>query len=279
LTIPRIAASALIHPSANQRHPAGDPEQDEVWLSSGDQVFGMILATDRRQIDLRGRFGQRSFAWSDVRGLYFRRPTLPPRTTEGDHVRIGVRSGIGPEADRLEGTVQSLDDRRLVLRHAVLGEVAIDRAHLAWLTVLFRGRRVELDNGWHHLGRQPVAGLPVRPEGLSLQRTFSLATVPEEASLFLDVTYLNGPGADPALAAALQRGGMRTEVRVNGRVLDYLNRHVEQSVRTPSRLRLPLPRLLLRTGANVVEVRLTPDPETGREEHCGLCALALEIPQ
>jgi hypothetical protein len=279
LSIPRPAIVALTQALANQRHPAGDPEQDEIWLGSGDQVFGTILAADRRQIDLRGRFGQRSFAWSEVRGIYFRRPMLPPRTTEGDHVRIGVRSGLGTEDDLLEGTVQALDTRRLVLRHAVLGEVAIDRARLAWLTWLYYGQRMELDNGLHHLGRQPVAGLPARPEGLSLQRTFALTAVPDEANLVIEVVYLQGPGAGPALAEALPRGGLRTEVLVNGRVLDYLNRHVERSVRTPSRLRLPLPRLFLRTGTNDVEVRQTPDPETGRYENCGVSALAIEIPQ
>jgi hypothetical protein len=279
LAIPHTAVVGLTQPLTNQPHPPGDPEQDEIWLRSGDQVFGTLLEADRQAIELRGRFGRRSFAWSEVRGLFLRRPVLPPQTTAGEHVRLGVRSGLGAEDDQLTGTVQTLDDRRLVLRHAVLGEVAIDRARLSWLSWLFTGRRVELDNGFHHLGRQPVAGLPARPEGLNLRRTFSLATVPEGASLVIEVVHLKGPGTGAATAQALQRGGLRTEVLVNARVLDYLNRHVERSVQGPSRLRLALPRLFLRAGNNEVELRQTPDPETGRYENCGISALAIEIPQ
>jgi hypothetical protein len=261
-------------------HPAGDLEQDEVWLLSGDQVFGHVLRADPSQVTLEGRFGRRSFAWTDVRGIYFREQPPPPATTDGEHVRVWLRSGVGSEEDCLEGLVTALDGRRLRLRHRVLGELDVERARLVRLRRLFAGRRVEIDNGPHHLGRRVVPALHVpRPEGLTLRRTFRLDAVPARARLAVTVTRLAGRADNRDVAAALERGGLCTEVWVNGRLLDYLNRHGQRASDAPRRLLLPLPAAFLRAGDNELEVRLTPDPETGDYADCGLSGLAVEVPR
>jgi hypothetical protein len=262
------------------RHPADDPSQDEVWLLSGDQLFGQLVQADRRTIAWRTQASQHTLAWGDVRGLFLRRETSPPQTTDGEHVRVWLRSGIGQEIDLLEGVLRTLDNRRFTLQHAVLGKLEIDRARLHQLRWLFHGQRIELDNDCHHLGSRDkiVPSLyPPRAEGLSLRRTFRPEAVPREARLVVQVVQLKGP--KDGMAKALERGEPLTEVVVNGQRVDYLNRYVDRPLAEPCRLTLSLPREVLRTGENVVEIRQTPERDTERYDHCGIYGLAVEIPR
>jgi hypothetical protein len=110
------------------QHPPGDPEQDEVWLADGDQLFGQVLRADRRTVDLKGRFGERSLAWPGVRGCFFRKAETPPRPVEGERVRVLLFAPFGGEPDVIEGVVKRRDDKTLTLTHAVLGETVIERA-------------------------------------------------------------------------------------------------------------------------------------------------------
>jgi hypothetical protein len=250
--------------------PPADAEQDAVRLADGDELFGRVLRADRRAVEIEGRFGKRSLSWADVQGCSFRRETVPPRTTEGEHVRVRLRSGLCPEADELEGVVTGLDERRLTLRHALLGDLAIERARLQELRPLFHGKRIELDAGPHHLGPrgQVLPGLrPAHAEGLSWRGSFRLDAVPAEARLVVHVLGLSGAG------------GARTEVVVNGRRVDYLNRQVDRAESGPRRLAVPLPRDALRSGDNAVELLQTADPSSGRPGHCVVSGLALEIPR
>src|SRR5262249_38053595 len=134
--------------------PAGTAPQDEVWLTAGDQIFGRLTRLDRRGLELEGRFGKRTCSWADARGAFPKRPAAGPATTEGAHVRLWLRPAAGSEPDELEGVLHALDDRRLTLRHAALGDLEIDRARLLRLKPLFHGKRIELDNGTHHLGEK-----------------------------------------------------------------------------------------------------------------------------
>src|SRR5262249_58783535 len=119
-----------------RRTPA-DPDQDEVWLRSGDQLLGKLLRADRRTLELEARFGTQSFPWGEVRGIYPRQEPAPQRTTDGEHVEVSLHPGAGPEPDRLAGLVRGLDDRRLLLRHAVLGDLEIPRPYLRKLRCVF----------------------------------------------------------------------------------------------------------------------------------------------
>jgi hypothetical protein len=261
-------------------HRFEEPGRDELWLLHGDQLFGDIVQADRRAIHLRGSFGLRTFAWSEVRGIFLRRPTPAPQTTDGEHVRLWLHSGYGSDFDELEGTLQALDERRLKLHHPVLGELTIDRGRLRELRRLFHGRRIELDDNSHHLGQPGKLVMQLQPpqgEGLTLRRTFRLEEVPHAVCLVLHVVHLRGPG--DGIGAALERGEQRTEVVLNGKVVDYLNRHVERATHQPRRLSLPLSPDALRVGENALELRLTPDRESGRYEHCGISGLRVEMPR
>jgi hypothetical protein len=243
--------------------PAEEEGQDDVWLASGDQLFGQVLRADRRGIDLQAAFGRRSFSWAEVRGVFPQRTPRAPQTTEGEHVRVWLRPAEGTEPDELEAVLVGLDDRRLTLRHPGLGDLEVPRARLQRLRPLFHGRRIELDNGSHRLGSResPVPDARPRAEGPGVRYTFRLDAPPGEARLVLRL--LQREGADT-----------RTDVVLNGRRVEDLGRRAGGVVRRPLWLVVPLPRGGLREGDNVLEVRQA----DGR----GLCAisdLAVEVPQ
>lgn len=116
--------------------PPGEPEQDEVRLSDGDQLFGRIVRADRRRLEIEGKFGKRSLPWTALAGCSFRRPAVPPRPHPRASVRLLVRSGLCPQADVLEGEITSLDERRLTLRHPLLGEWTFERGRVRELRPL-----------------------------------------------------------------------------------------------------------------------------------------------
>jgi hypothetical protein len=270
----------LAVPVSALRQRLQDAGQDEIVLRSGDQLFGRVPRADRHTLDVQGRFGARTLPWSEVRDIYLRREPSPPRTTEGEHVRLWLRSGAGG-LDEIDGVVRIFDARRLSVHHSILGDLEIDPARLTQLRWLFQGRRIEVDNGFHHLGRKLVPRLPApRPEGLQLRRTFRLSEpVPSEARLVVGVLQMKGPGDGPDVARSLDRGGLRTEVVLNGRVVDYLNRHGERSSSEPRRLSVPLPRQVLHAGENELILRQTEDRQTGQVADCGINGVAVELPQ
>jgi hypothetical protein len=115
---------------AEPRRPVGDPSQDEVWLLGGDQLFSRILRADSHAVVLEGRFGRRTLPWRLVRGIYPRRPADGARpATPAGQVRLWIVNGYA-EPDRLVGTVLSLDERRCRFRHALLGEVELERSRV-----------------------------------------------------------------------------------------------------------------------------------------------------
>jgi hypothetical protein len=107
-----------------------DPEQDELWLADGDQLFGRVVRLDGKGVELEGRFGRRSFSWADLGGCYLRPTPTRPVKAEGARVRVRLYSGLTPDPDILEGVVRRLDGRTLTLRHAHLGDLNLPRSTL-----------------------------------------------------------------------------------------------------------------------------------------------------
>jgi hypothetical protein len=67
-------------------------------------------------------------------------------------------------------------------------------------------------------------------------------------------------------------------VVVNGRAVDYLESHAGRAAGGPCRVAVTLPPGSLHAGENVLQLRVTPDPETGRRGPIGVSRLTLEIP-
>ena len=253
------------------RRPSGDATQDEVLRGDGDQLFGRILSADSRTVAFDCS-GKRTLPWSALSGLWLRRDAVSPHTTDGAHVRAAVRTCLCAEPDLLDGVATALDDKALTLKHALFGEVRIERNQLHTLRPLFYGTRIEIDNAFHHLG-DPQAFTarlqPPRAEGLELKRTFALDEVPDNARLVLNVVQLK----------SIKETGARVTVYLNGERLDDLNRHVDKAISEPLRLALPLPKERLRKGENVLELKLMPSPETRRVEPCGVFGVMVEVPR
>jgi hypothetical protein len=255
--------------------PPQEPEQDAIWLADGDQLFGTVLGADRRTIQLQSRSGERTLAWADVRAIHLRRQSSPIRSSIGEHVKI--RLGEGNRLDELHGVLTSLDDRKLAFQHPVLGALSLDRGWLRQMQGRFFGRRIELDDAPHHLGQHLLPESP-RPEGMSLRRTFTIPAVPSTARLQVTVAHMPAAGDEPAVARMLARGGLRTEVVLNGRVIDYLNRHATRTSSVPQIITITLPASVLRAGDNVLELRQTVDSESGRSADCVISGLLVDMP-
>jgi hypothetical protein len=244
--------------------PPADPGQDEVRLDCGDQLFGRVLRGDPYSVVFEGRFGKRTLPWAHLQGCYLRRATLPAHTSEGAQVRLLIDSGLVAEKDVIEGVMLSVDDRTVMLRHGLLGELRLPRSIVKEVWPLFHGRRIELDNGVHHLGEagRLTPGLsPPRAEATAWESKFNLDGVPDTARLVLDV--LDAPDGKP-----------ETEVVVNDRGVGYLKRQTSRGGSAPVRAEVVLPREALREGENTLQLRQA-------SGSCPRCVgrLVLEVPR
>lgn len=129
--------------------------------------------------------------------------------------------------------------------------------------MLDRGWLRVIDSAAHHLGDNisttPPLLDPPLPEGGVLKRTFVLdeARPGNQAFVVLDVVQVVGENSGLPYSNLVQKGELRTYVAVNGRRIDYLNRYINTSNETPERIRIPIPRDLLKTGKNLLRIEQT----------------------
>jgi hypothetical protein len=243
--------------------PADASPRDEVWLASGDQLFGTVTRLDRRGIELTVKSGKRSYSWAEARGAFLQHPPATLQTTRGEHVCLHLRPTAGTEPDELEGVLRAWDDRRLTLHHPALGDLDIERTRLQLLKPLFFGRRVELENGVRRLGEkgQLISGQAVRAEGPTADYTFRLETLPNDARLVL-------------LAAPQGQGSLL--VRLNGHSIEALSKFTPRDTTEPMRLVVSLPHDRLKKGENTLEVIVS---EKKRGAACSISQLELALPE
>ncbi len=119
-------------------HPPGDPTQDEVWLDTGDQLFGRLEQADPRGLTIQGRYGKQIFPWTEVRGLYLRQQMTRLPALGAGGARLWLHNGLTAEPDVLEGLLREMDGSRLKLRHGWLGDLDLERRWLKQLQPLPR---------------------------------------------------------------------------------------------------------------------------------------------
>jgi hypothetical protein len=141
-----FADVSLARALPGRKHPPGDPEQDEVWLASGDQLFGQVRHVDGRSVEVVGRFGRRMVPWGEVRGIYLRHPAPDRRPAGEERVRVRLDPGAGEQLDELRGTVRGLDANCLTLDDPLLGECKVPRGRL---------RRLQIDSPGAKEGELP----------------------------------------------------------------------------------------------------------------------------
>jgi hypothetical protein len=124
----RFSEFSLHRAVAEGRHPAGDPTQDEVWQTSGDQLFGRLLSAGRDGIRLEGRFGTRTLGWSKAHGVYPR--DVPRPAPLRDTVKLTFDNGFDSVPDVLIGLSATLTKSHLSLKQRDLGEISLERSRL-----------------------------------------------------------------------------------------------------------------------------------------------------
>ncbi len=101
-----------------------DVTQDEVRLTSGDQVFGEARGADPERVRLRVDGKDVSLSWGEVAGLYFRRDADPGAPIEGLLVRVewrAAKSHDPRDVNVIDGARLALG-RQALARHAARGD-------------------------------------------------------------------------------------------------------------------------------------------------------------
>jgi hypothetical protein len=265
-----------------------DPAQDEARLIEGDQIFGSIPRADAQGVTLDVLGKSLTLPWSRVASLDFRRVPRPSREVNGLLCRLEWRSAPGDDPrdlDQAEGALVRADADAFTLETPYAGTLVIPRDRLRKITIQGRGRQLVIDPTSHHLGdevsKAPEMLDPPQPEGSQLERTFTLQEAPKEgysASLVMDVLQVVGEAQGLQFSNLIRAGELRTKVYLNGKEFDYLNRHISTRNETPERIRLPIPRALLKAGENrvkIVQTGTSNDPNYF--DDLGVLGIALDI--
>lgn len=266
----------------DSRSQDGDQTLDELRLISGDQLFGAIRKADGRgaAIELMGRLVE--YPWTDLTGLSFRRGGPAPRPILGQQVRIAWSAGDERRLDAVEGTLLAVTAQAFEVATPFAGTLSVPTDRVRLLAPLGRGARWLIDPSPHHLGDQFMPRFePPQPEGGVLERAFTLEKAPESpAFLVVDVIEAAGSADNLDFAPLLQNGELRTNVSINGKQFDYLNRYIFDRNEIVARIHLPVPEGLLKAGENRVrfdQVGKKSDP--GYLDDLGIRTIALEVPE
>jgi hypothetical protein len=264
-----------------------DPTQDEARLVVGDQLFGEVRGADADGVDMAVNGRPIAMRWGEVAGLYLRRVPAQGVPVEGLLVRAEWRTAPGDrpaDLDFAEGALLAQSEDSLTLATPYSGTLVIPRAPLSRLAVLGRSRRIVIDVAAHHLGDEVSVTHPLdppQPEGLTLERSIELPAAPDgPAELVLDVIEVVPEAGDKEYSAQVRNGELRSFVAVNGRRLDYLNHLVTaRNEEAPERVRITIPRGLLRAGKNAVRIELTGDSDPRpKYDDLGILQVAVEFP-
>jgi hypothetical protein len=249
--------------------PGRDPQSwadlaaDAVRSPEGDETFGAMLAAGPAGVAFEVKGRKLALGWPEAAEFTFRRGPVAERATQGQHVQVRVRSADGSR-DVLDGAVTAFDDKRLVLAHAILGDLTIPRDRLEELRFTFRGRRIPVDATPRHFGTRPAFGFAVpRPDGLRFAKTVTVEPIPADGFVVIEAAQVSGSGPP-------------VEVLLNGERLGDLNRSADRPDQVVRAYRFPAPANVWRKD-NEVEVRMRPPEDGKRVPGVDLRAVRLEV--
>ncbi len=102
-------------------------DRDIIQLEHGEELFGRIRSANGDTVAFDAKFGKRQFAWTSVRGIFFAsRNAMPSRAL----AEVSFRPGIGSQIDTLRGELIRWENERLLVRHDLLGMIALERGQL-----------------------------------------------------------------------------------------------------------------------------------------------------
>lgn len=105
--------------------PPGQENQDEVWLESGDQVFGSVRTFTAAGVEIAQGNDTRRIPLPEVRGIYFKKPMAASAKPGPGAMRV---SFVDPHSFRenvLAGSLQTWSESAVSLKHPYLDVVRI----------------------------------------------------------------------------------------------------------------------------------------------------------
>lgn len=273
----------------DQPLPEFDRTQGLIWLATGDELFGAIDAVDSAQVRFSGSFGRRRVEWSTCRGVIFPAGVAPPSApVRGLIATIDLAPSLAADArtGRLIGAIEAVEESSLRVRHPVLGPLSIPTTMIARIEPVFSGTLQMIDAATHHFGDEIREDFRRKlAEGTEREWKFDVAAVSKGTTWLTLLAADVEPGAPDAprngkFRDELDKGGLRTEFLLNGRSLGALNRHVRMKAvpANPERIRIALPKGLLRAGENVLKLRQHPaKDEPDQYDDCEISRLAIEL--
>ncbi len=262
-----------------------DIKQDEARLVIGDQLFGEFQKADSERILMTVEGKVISLPWGQISGLYYRRVGAAGTPVQGLLARVQWRSAPGTEPANLdfaEGAITAASDDAITVATPYSGVFTIPRKLIHTVLIRGFGRWYLIDATAHHLGDEVSSTAPVldppEPEGPVLERSVDLVE-PLRGSWFLvlDVVQVVGENGDPVYSERVKNGELRTYALVNGRRIDYVNRHIKTENKTPERVKMAIPAGVLHPGRNSIRLELTGAGEKDAQlDDLGVLQMALE---
>ncbi len=262
-----------------------DIKQDEARLVVGDQLFGEFQKADSEQILMTVEGKAISLPWGQISGLYFRRVGVSGTPVRGLLARVEWRSAPGTDPANLdfaEGAITAASDGAITVATPYSGIFSIPRELIHTVLIRGFGRWYLIDATAHHLGDEVSSTAPVldppEPEGAALERSVDLGEPPSGSCfLILDVVQVVGENGDPVYSERVKNGELRTYALVNGKRIDYVNRHIKTENKTPERVKMAIPPGVLHLGRNTIRLELTGAGEKDAQlDDLGVLQIAIE---
>ena len=268
-------------------------DSDLIRFTSGDDVFGRLIGLTRKDVSIEA-FGEwQFFPWSRLAGVAWKQPSKPVRQTAGLKTGIVARIEMQPFVDRPEcepehwtATVVSVNPEQLIAEHSVVGKLIVQWSEIRRIIPQFFGQSYLLDGRRFHLGDSIHSDFHRHlPDGTELREDFALREIPRGTPyLSLDVAELEaaGPMAPPGspFLADLRAGRLVTDVYVNEQRIGNLNSLIrfKATSKNPDRIRLTIPRGVLKNGENSFRLQQKSLKESGHEfDDCEVGNFRLEF--
>ena len=270
----------LLIPTEDERTPVTFRDQDVLVTETGDELFGRMRGFTETAVTLEAIGKMRSIPLKRLTAMH-RSQTAKPVSQQGiPKSGVVARIEMQPFVDRpalqpdiWTVTILVVDAKQLTVQHPLIGEMKFPWSEVSRIDPLFFGQTVLADARRFHLGDSIRADFDQQlPNGTTLAGTCDLVTIPTGQPWFsLDVAEIEaaGPDAPPGspFLAELRAGNLLTEVFINEQRIGNLNEQLRfrPSLQNPDRIRLAIPRTLLRQGKNTFELRQLPLKKEGRE--------------
>ncbi len=255
-------------------------DRDIVTMETGDELFGRFVGLTGASVTLETVGRLRSIPWTRVTSIDWQQSSTAIKQAAGMKSGLVATVEMQPFVDRPECqpekwtvTITRIDAKYLIAQHSLAGELRLNWSDVRRIVPLFAGQSYLVDARRFHLGNSIRTDFHRHlPDGTEIRGDFDLQTIPSGTPYFsLEVAELEaaGPDAPPAspFLAQLLAGNLVTEVFVNDQIIGQLNKQIrfKADVATPDRIRLKVPRDLLKPGQNTFQLRQRPLEPNGHE--------------